>query len=77
MSDDKFVRTLFNSGIPHAELDHAFEVGSFSRLNKLLAKYWQKPQVAQELSKILGGKNIRNDKFKRIKPMYQRLSSLS
>ena len=73
MDDDDFVNGLIHSGIPLAELDCAFAAGSFSRFNKMLATYWKVPEVARELSHLFGGKNIRDDKFKRVKPIYQRV----
>ena len=38
----------------------------------MLATYWNVPHVARELSLLFGGKNIKHDKFKRIKPIYHR-----
>jgi hypothetical protein len=70
MDDDDFVSGLIDSGIPLAELDRAFAAGSFGRFNKMLAMYWKVLYVACELSLLFGGKNIRNDKFMRIKPIY-------
>ena len=35
------------------------------------------PEVARELKLLFGGKLIRNDKFKRVKPIFQRLRSSS
>ena len=72
MDDDDFVSGLIHSGIPHAELDSAFAGKSCGRLNKLLAIFWKVPQVARELSLLFGGKEIRDDKFKRIKPIFER-----
>ena len=72
MDDDNFVSGLIDSGIPLAQLDSAFAGKSFSRLNKLLAVYWKVPEVARELSLLFGGKKIRNDKFKRVKPIFER-----
>ena len=60
------------SGIPLAEFDCAFPTGSFRRFNKMLATYRKVPHVARELSLLFGGKNIKHDKFKRIKPIYHR-----
>ena len=72
MNDDDFVSGLIHSGIPLAELDRACAAGSFGRFNKMLAKYWEVPHVACELSLLFGGKNIANDKFKRVKPIFER-----
>ena len=36
----------------------------------MLVTYWKVPHVALELSRLFGGKYIRNDKFERIKPIY-------
>ena len=41
----------------------------------MLAKYWNVPDVARELSHLFGGKGIRDAKFKRIKPIFERLCS--
>ena len=43
----------------------------------MLAKYWKKPMVARELSRLFGGTAIRDDKLKRIKPIFERLRSSS
>ena len=72
MDDDDFVSGLMHSGIPLAQLDSAFAGKSCSRLNKLLAIYWKEPEVARELSLLFGGKEIRDDKYKRIKPIFER-----
>ena len=72
MDDDDFVSGLMHSGIPLAQLDSAFAGKSFSRLNKLLAIYWKVPEVARELSLLFGGKHIANEKYKRIKPIFER-----
>ena len=72
MDDDNFVSGLIDSGIPLAQLDSAFAGKSLGRLNKLLAVYWKVPEVARELSLLFGGKKIRNDKFKRVKPIFER-----
>ena len=48
INDDYFLGALTRSGIPLAQLDSAFAVKSFSRLNKLLAKFWKVPQVARK-----------------------------
>ena len=37
-----------------------------------LAIFWKVPEVARELSLLFGGKEIRDDKFKRVKPIYHR-----
>ena len=73
MSDDKFVRLLLKSGIPALELDRAFAGTSFSRFNKMLKVYWEVPSVASNLKKLFGGKQIRDDKYKRIKPHFLQL----
>jgi hypothetical protein len=70
MDDDDFVSGLIHSSIPRAQLDSAFAGKSCSRLNKLLAIFWKVPEVARELSLLFGGKEIRDDKFKRIKPIF-------
>jgi hypothetical protein len=70
MDDDDFVSGLINSGIPLAQLDSAFAGKSCGRLNKLLAIFWKVPHVTRELSLLFGGKEIRDDKFMRIKPIY-------
>ena len=72
MDDDDFVSGLIHSGIPLAQLDMAFTKSSRSRLNKLLAIFWKVPEVARELARLFGGKMIRNDKYKRVKPIYER-----
>jgi hypothetical protein len=72
MDDNDFVSGLMHSGIPLAQLDSAFAGKSCSRLNKLLAIYWKEPEVARELSLLFGGKEIRDDKYKRIKPIFER-----
>ena len=72
MDADDFVSGLIDSGIPLAQLDSAFAGKSCSRLNKLLAIFWKVPEVARELSLLLGGKDIRDDKFKRINPIFER-----
>ena len=71
MSDDDFVDGLIHSGLPLAQLVSAFAGKSCSRLNKLLAIFWKVPKVACELSLLFGGKEIRDDKFKRIKPIFE------
>jgi len=71
MDDDDFVDALMASGIPFAELDHAFAAGSFGRFNKMLATYWKVPRVALERSHLFGGKTITTGKFKRAKPIYK------
>ena len=72
MDDDDFVSGLIHSGIPLAQLDMAFTKSSCGRLNKLLAIFWKVPEVARELARLFGGKMIRNDKYKRVKPIYER-----
>jgi hypothetical protein len=72
MDDNDFVSGLIHSGIPLAQLDSAFAGKSFSRLNKLLAIYWKEPEVARELSLLFGGKHIADEKYKRIKPIFER-----
>ena len=72
MDDDDFVSGLIHSGIPLAQLDMAFTKSSPSRLNKLLAIFWKVPEVARELARLFGGKGIHNDKYKRVKPIYER-----
>ena len=71
-NDDAFVSGLIHSGIPLAQLDDAFAGTSCSRLNKLLAIFWKVPDVARELSLLFGGKQIRDEKYKRIKPIFER-----
>ena len=71
MDDDDFVSGLIHSGIPLAQLDSAFAGKSCGRLNKLLAIFWKVPEVACELSLLFGGKEIRDNKFKRIKPIFE------
>ena len=63
---------LIHSGIPLAQLDSAFAGKSCGRLNKLLAIFWKVPEVARELSLLFGGKEIKDAKFKRIKPIFER-----
>ena len=72
MNDDDFVSGLIHSGIPLAQLDSAFAGKSCGRLNKLLAIFWKVPEVARELSLLFGGKQIGDDKYKRIKPTFER-----
>ena len=72
MDDDDFVSGLIHSGIPLAQLDMAFAGKSCTRLNKLLAVFWKVPEVARELALLFGGKEIRYEKYKRIKPIYER-----
>ena len=62
---------LFKSGIPLDSMDKAFAGTSASRINKLFARFWDSPEVGPNL-KRLSGKNMSNDKFKRIKPIYER-----
>ena len=71
MDDDDFVSGLIHSGIPLPQLDSAFAGKSCGRLNKLLAIFWKVPEVARELSLLFGGKEIRDDKFKRVKPIFE------
>jgi hypothetical protein len=70
--DDDFASGLIHSGIPLAQLDSAFTGTSCSRLNELLAIFWKVPEVSRELSLLFGGKQIRDAKFKRIKPIFER-----
>ena len=72
MDDGDFVSGLIHSGIPLAQLDSAFAGKSCGRLNKLLAIFWKVPEVARELSLLFGGKQIRDAKYKRIKPTFER-----
>ena len=72
MDDDDFVSGLIHSGIPLAQLDSAFAGKSCGRLNKLLAIFWKVPEVAHELSLLFAGKHIADDKYKRIKPIFER-----
>ena len=72
MDDEDFVSGLIHSGIPLAQLDMAFAGKSCTRLNKLLAIFWKVPEVARELARLFGGKMIRDDKYKRVKPIYER-----
>ena len=72
MDDNDFVSGLMHSGIPLAQLDSAFAGKSCSRLNKLLDVFWKVPEVAHELSLLFGGKHIRDDKYKRTKPIFER-----
>ena len=71
MNDGDFVSGLIDSGMPLALLDSAFAGKSPSRLNKLLAVYWKVPDVARALSLLFGGKMIRDEKYKRIKPIFE------
>ena len=73
MDDDDFVSGLIFSVISLADLDDAFSARSHSPFNKMLARYWKVHHVALELSHLFGGRIIANDKFKRVKPIYQRL----
>ena len=75
MDDEDFVSGLIHSGIPLSELDHAFAAVSCSRFNKLLAKYWKVRDVARELALLFGGKELRDAKFKRVKPFYLKARS--
>ena len=74
-NDEDFVSGLIKSGIPLSELDHAFAAVSCSRFNKLLAKYWKVRDVARELALLFGGKELRDAKFKRVKPFYLKARS--
>jgi len=65
------VSGLINSGIPLDIMDPAFAGTSAFRINKMFALFWEVPEVGPNL-KRLSGKNMRNDKFKRIKPVYER-----
>ena len=71
LDDTKFVSGLINSGIPLDIMDPAFAGTSAFRINKMFALFWEVPEVGPNL-KRLSGKNMRNDKFKRIKPVYER-----
>ena len=71
LDDTKFVSGLINSGIPLDTMDQAFAGTSAFRINKMFALFWEVPEVGPNL-KRLSGKNMRNDKFKRIKPIYER-----
>jgi hypothetical protein len=71
LDDTKFVSGLINSGIPLDIMDPAFAGTSAFRINKMFARFWEVPEVGPNL-KRLSGKNMRNDKFKRIKPVYER-----
>jgi hypothetical protein len=71
LDDTKFVSGLMNSGISLDIMDQAFAGTSASRINKMFALYWEVPEVGPNL-KRLSGKNMRSDKFKRIKPVYER-----
>eukprot|EP00325_Prymnesiales_sp_UTEX-LB-985_P032348 CAMPEP_0174719302 /NCGR_PEP_ID=MMETSP1094-20130205/30898_1 /TAXON_ID=156173 /ORGANISM="Chrysochromulina brevifilum, Strain UTEX LB 985" /LENGTH=352 /DNA_ID=CAMNT_0015919579 /DNA_START=215 /DNA_END=1270 /DNA_ORIENTATION=+ len=75
MNDDDFVSGLIHSGIPLAQLDSAFAGQSCGRLNKLLAVFWKVPEVARKLALLFGGKEIRDSKFKRVKPIFERARS--
>ena len=75
MDDNDFVSGLIHSGIPLSELDHAFAAFSCGRFNKLLAKYWKVRDVARELALLFGGKELRDAKFKRVKPFYLKARS--
>jgi hypothetical protein len=70
LDDTKFVSGLINSGIPLDIMDPAFDGTSPFRINKMFALFWEVPEVGPNL-KRLSGKNMRNDKFKRIKPIYE------
>ena len=65
LDDTKFVSGLINSGIPLDTMDQAFAGTSAFRINKMFALFW-------EGLKRLSGKNMATDKFKRIKPIYER-----
>ena len=71
LDDTKFVSGLINSGIPLDIMDPAFAGKSAGRINKMFALFWEVPEVGPNL-KRLSGKNMRYDKFKRIKPVYER-----
>ena len=71
LPDTKFVSGLINSGIPLDIMDPAFAGASNSRFNKMFARFWEDPKVGPNL-KRLSGKTMANDKFKRIKPIYER-----
>ena len=71
LPDTKFVSGLINSGIPLDIMDPAFAGASASRFNKMFARFWEDPKVGPNL-KRLSGKTMANDKFKRIKPIYER-----
>ena len=71
MPDTKFVSGLINSGIPLDIMDPAFAGVSSHRFNKMFARFWEVPEVGPNL-KRLGAKTMNNEKFKRIKPIYER-----
>ena len=73
----KFVDDLIDTGIPFAKLERAFEKSSMGRFNKVYREYRgddETPvgQVAINLSKLCGKKGIRDDKYKLIKPVFER-----
>ena len=82
VSDEKFVSTIISSGLPHSDLDRAFKLGSAGRLVALTRPILsstplpgsEEESVQKELQKICGGVNLAsNEKFRRIKPIYQKL----
>jgi hypothetical protein len=77
MDDGKFVTKHIQTGISIPELDYAFEVGSNSRFQKMLTKYWKVEAVADKLRLLFGGKSIQNDKYNRLKPIFKRHFSSS
>ena len=71
LPDTKFVSGLINSGISLDIMDMAFVGASPARFNKMFARFWEDPKVGPNL-KRLSGKTMAGDKFKRIKPIYER-----
>ena len=70
MPDEDFVSLLMDCGIPLDQLDRAFAYVSCGPFNKLLDKFREVRKVAGKLSRLFGGKHIRDPKFKRIKPLF-------
>ena len=71
--DETFVMGLIHSGIPLEELQFAFSKKSFTSFNRMLRRFWEVPEVAAKLSLLFGGKHICDNKFRRVKPIFQRL----
>ena len=71
LDDAEVVTGLINSGISLDYLDAAFAGASPGRLNQMFARFWEVPEVGPNL-KRLSGKNMSTNKFKRIKPIYER-----
>ena len=71
LDDAEVVTGLINSGISLDYLDAAFAGASPGRLNQMFARFWEVPEVGPNL-KRLSGKNMSWNKFKRIKPIYER-----